>query len=282
VSSRIILFELNEVPFRIIDEFVRWRPTSTFAQLLPVSRQYRTQAEDVGRLSPWKTWPSLHRGVTNREHAINDFGQDLSKVDHEYPSLWSLLAASGIMVGVCGSLHTYPLPTRSANYAFLLPDTFASGPEAWPPELATFQDFNLAVAGRSGRNVSVHIPWKQAATMLKNSQALGLTASTLLGVTGQVVTERIIRWRRVRRRTFQSLLAFDTFMAQLERTRPEFATFFTNHVASTLHRYWAARFPGDYDRVYHEERWTDRGGPTAIAAKSSGRCCKPTGYWGVS
>lgn len=65
------------------------------------------------------------------------------------------------------------------------------------------------------------------------------------GLGWQVVSERVRQARNVRRRTYQSVLAFDIFMKQLESTRPGFATFFTNHVASSMHRYWAAAFPGD-------------------------------------
>lgn len=77
--------------------------------------------------------------------------------------------------------------------------------------------------------------------------------------------ERLRKWTRVRRRTYQSVLAFDVFLTQLQKTRPCFSTFFTNHVASTLHRFWAAHYPGDYQdfecgfdwvQTYrHEVRW---------------------------
>ena len=44
-------------------------------------------------------------------------------------------------------------------------------------------------------------------------------------------------------------------MRQLNRTRPAFSTFFTNHVASAQHRYWAALFPGDYDDLQLSDDW---------------------------
>jgi hypothetical protein len=40
-------------------------------------------------------------------------------------------------------------------------------------------------------------------------------------------------------------------------TRPDFATFFTNHVASSMHRYWAAAFPTDYSEFEYTEKWVD-------------------------
>src|SRR6516164_8196265 len=63
VQQKVIFFELNEVPFRILDEFCRWRPDSNLAKLLPRCTQFETVTEDEGHLSPWVTWPSLHRGI---------------------------------------------------------------------------------------------------------------------------------------------------------------------------------------------------------------------------
>ena len=51
------------------------------------------------------------------------------------------------------------------------------------------------------------------------------------------------------------VLAFDIFMKQLIQKKPDFCTFFTNHVASSMHRYWAAAFPDDYDTFSHSVDW---------------------------
>ena len=51
------------------------------------------------------------------------------------------------------------------------------------------------------------------------------------------------------------VLAFDIFVKQLRTTEPDFATFFTNHVASSLHRFWAAAFPKDYKEFKYDREW---------------------------
>ena len=83
--KKIILFELNEVPFRIIDYFTDGHPESTLAKALPNCRKFETFSEDSGHLSPWTTWPTVHRGVPNDAHFIANFGQDLSEIDSEFP-----------------------------------------------------------------------------------------------------------------------------------------------------------------------------------------------------
>lgn len=257
MDKRIILFELNEVPLRIIDEFCRWHPESALARYLPQCHQYETYAEDIGHLSPWKTWPTVHRGVTNDRHLIADFGQDLSEQDKEFPPLWEILRKSGVKTGVCGSLHTYPPPKDYENYSFFLPDTFAAGAECFPDKLELFQKFNLSMARESARNVSSKIAWSDALNMLRASSELGFRMRTFVDVGRQLVDERLRSWKKSRRRTYQAVLGFDIFMKQLDQYRPQFATFFTNHVAASQHRFWAAAFPKDYEHFGYDQKWVN-------------------------
>lgn len=255
MKKKIIFFELNEVPFRIIDYYCQLNPTSALAKMLPHLHQFETYSEDVTTLSPWKTWPTVHRGVVDDKHCLYDFGQDLSGADDAFPPIWKLLAKNGVKTGVFGSLHTYPLPKDLENYSFYFPDTFAAGSECFPKKLSDFQAFNLEMARESSRNVSKRIPWKSALKVLASSPSLGLKPATYAKVGGQVLSEKKDAWKKVRRRTYQSVLAFDVFMKQLKDKKPDFVTFFTNHVASSMHRYWAACFPEDYDQFEYSEDW---------------------------
>ena len=122
--------------------------------------------------------------------------------------------------------------------------------------LSTFQAFNLAMTRRSARNVDSSVSWSRAVRLLASSRALGIRATTYRALAAQLAAERRRPGRRARRRTFQAVLAFDVFMAQLERSRPDFGTFFSNHVASAMHRYWAATYPTDYDKLDLDDDWT--------------------------
>ena len=42
------------------------------------------------------------------------------------------------------------------------------------------------------------------------------------------------------------MISFKIFLNQLEKNKPEFATYFTNHVAGMMHRYWKYLFPNDF------------------------------------
>ena len=252
---KIILFELNEVPFRVIDYFRRMRPDSMLARLMPSLHLHETWSEDVSGLTPWKTWPTVHRGVIDERHLLHDFGQDLTEVDQAYPPVWKILTRNGVTSGIFGSLHSYPMPASLENYTFYFPDTFAAGSECFPELLSTFQAFNLEMSRESARNVTRRIPWKSALKVIGRSSALGLKSGTWGDVGKHVASELTSNWKATRRRTYQVVLAFDIFMKQLERTKPAFATFFSNHVASSMHRYWAACFPDDYDQFDFTDEW---------------------------
>ena len=255
MQRKIVLFEMNEVPFKILDQFIRWAPDSVMASRLPGCQQFGTLTQDVSPLTPWMTWPGVHRGVNDECHRITEFGQDLSEIDRAFPPLWEFLRRNGVRVGMFGSLHSYPMPTDLDGYDFYIPDTFAAGSECFPKKVSVFQEFNLSMARESARNVQRGVPWAKALQVLASAPELGLKMNTLASVAGQLLSERAEKWKVVRRRTFQSVLAFDIFMKQLERTKPGFTTFFTNHVASSMHRFWAASFPEEYDEMGFDDEW---------------------------
>ena len=177
--NKIILFELNEVPRRIIDYYRSVRPESWIANNFEKFKKYETFSENQGHLSPWNTWPTVHRGVSNDKHYISDFNQDLSEVDEEFPPIWNLLSKRGIKVGVFGSLHSYPLPADMTNYGFYVPDVFAAGSECFPENIELFQEINLSLSHESARNVDRAIPYSQIGKLLLNVNDLGFKASTL-------------------------------------------------------------------------------------------------------
>jgi hypothetical protein len=258
-ARSIIVLEANEVPLKVFDYFCNRRPGSALARLMNRCRQYRTHAEDTGRfLMPWTTWPSFHRGVHDEVHQIYKFGQWEIETDERYPPLWSLLTRNGIRSGVFSSMQSSPLPTNSREFAFYFPDMFGSDASTEPVELQPLQEFNLAMTRESARNVSRRIDLRSGARMVMNSGMLGIRASTYLGVGGQLASELINPHRKTRRRAYQPLILLDAFCKQLERTRPRFSTFFTNHVAAAMHRYWAAVFPEDYTDFQLDRAWVEK------------------------
>lgn len=254
--GKVVLFELNEVPRRVVLDFVARHPASALGALLRESPLLETMAPDPGHLSPWITWPTLHRGVTT--HGIRHLGQDTRAADAVCPPLWKLALDAGRSAGVFASLHTWPLPADAERYAFYVPDPFASDAGTWPARLTDFQALNLRMSRASARNVASGVPWREGLAFLSSAPRLGLRLRTMVELGAQLWLEREYPHLRHRRRTWQSVIAFDLFMDRLRATEPDFCTFFTNHVASAQHRYWAASYPGDYAKNETDANWASR------------------------
>lgn len=243
-GRKLLLFEMNEVPWRVIDDFAGRHPRSRLAALLARAKQLETICEDQVELDPWTSWPTLHRGVIDEQHGIRHLGQSLERADR-YPPVWELLMRDGRSVGVFGSLHSSRMPADLDAYAFYVPDFFADQPFVHPPELAAFQEFNLRMTRRSARNVDAGIPLRSAEAFLLAYVKRGLHWRTVGRLAAALAAEAVHKHRKTRRRSLQPLLALDTFLPLVARSRPEFATFYTNHVAANMHRFWAAGFPDD-------------------------------------
>jgi hypothetical protein len=255
--QKIILFELNEVPLKILDYYRTVCPHSWIAAHYDNFNKYETFSENVGHLSPWNTWPTLHRGVPNDKHFISELNQDLSEVNRAYPALWDILSDNKISTGVFGSLHSFPLPQKRDSVAFHIPDVFAPQPDTHPKSIELFQKINLNLARKSAKNVDTSVPVKEVVTNLGNIAQLGFQMNTIASIGKHLVEEKIDKWKTTRRRTFQSVLSFDVFYKLLVTKKPEFVTFFTNHVASSMHRYWAATFPGEYENMEFSQEWQE-------------------------
>ncbi|MGB3652020.1 MAG: hypothetical protein WBA41_12520, partial [Rivularia sp. (in: cyanobacteria)] len=227
LGRKIIFFELNEVPLRIIDYYIQKYPNSALAQKLPQCYQYETHAID-SVLSPWITWATLHRGVSATHHGIYHFNQSLNRVNRQFPPIWQILSNNGVRTGVFGSLHSFPLPDNLDKYSFYIPDSFATKSQCFPDILSIFQELNLSMARNSSRNVSSKIPIEATIKLLTHLPQLGLRTPTLIDTAKQLLTEQLKPYRKNRRRTYQAVLAFDLFLKQLKTTQPDFATFFTN------------------------------------------------------
>jgi hypothetical protein len=240
----VLLYELNEVPWRVFDWYQAQRPDSTVAALLADSACYTTRTHDQGELHPWSTWPTLHRGVYNTDHKILFINQDKACAGG-YPPLWETLADRGVRVGVFGSLQSFPIPAGQ-RYCFYVPDTFAPSPETLPGKYSAFQAINLRQTKADGAIAQPVQVDRSTLRDLMRLPSIGVRPRTFATLAGQLVREKLNPAYRARRALLQAPVAFDVFLHAYRHYRPEFCTFFTNHVAGAMHRYWRYAFPEDF------------------------------------
>lgn len=262
MKNKTVFIEVNEVPFTIWDRYADRHRDSTIAYLMESSSLFTTVTTDRpfvghgsprGRLTPWTTWPTIHRGVDNAEHGIFDLSQDLDEVNRRYPPFWKYLADAGRNVGVFGSVHSWPVPDDP--YAFYVPDPFAADDQVQPERLRPFQAFNLGTTRTSGKASGTRIGPKTAAKFIATAPQLGIRASTVFRFAHQIIDERRNPARTTRRRALRSLIAFDVYEKLVKRSQPDVSTFFMNHIAAAMHNYWAAGYPGDFEIDLDDSDW---------------------------
>lgn len=244
-NQRVILYELNEVPWRVIDWYVKIRPNSTLAYLVSHSQLFKTYTPDEGELHPWTTWPTLHRGVSNTHHNIRFINQSLSEADFNYPPIWQRLCSKGVTVGVFGSLQSYP-PLSHPGFLFYIPDTFSPSPLSYPTKYQHFQSFNLRQTSLDSAIPSSVSLSPRLLSEVFNLLRTGLRFKSLLRLVFHLLKEKLDPIHKSRRSVLQTIVSFDIFKNALCSSSPQFTTFFTNHVAGMMHRYWKQTFPEDF------------------------------------
>src|SRR5205807_181013 len=107
---------------------------------------------------------------------------------------------------------------------------------------------------RNGRVIrSDGLMSRESLRLLLSLPKLRIRAGTLGTVVAHLVREKIDPISLARRPCFQALLLWDIFTGLYRpHDSPVFATFFTNHVASIMHRYWKDVFPGDFQDSVHQ------------------------------
>lgn len=256
MPRRVLLYELNEVPWEILDLYVAARPESVSAKFLGACNQLTTVADDPFELMPWRTWPSMHMSRYTQEHNAYDQGQDPASFCGT--PLWDVVEAAGLPVGIFGVLQSWP-PREFRAGGFFVPDCFARTPAAFPRELERFQAFNTAMTRENGFAPEDDLSPRTLARVGVDVVRNGLTPWSMLRLADQLVRERRDRRYLGRRPTAQVLLAFDLFWRLHCRTNPALSIFFTNHVASMMHRFWGDWVPGYADNHGYEPDDVHRG-----------------------
>ena len=146
MTSKIIILELNEVPFSVIDDYAGRHPKSNWAKVVSTAARFDTFNPDTGRLHPKISWQTFHRGVENTVHNIIEYNQSDVEVSRKYPNFWQIARDSGKTIGCGASIGSYPVPSSLVNVAFYLPDPFSPTYDTYPQYLESFQSLNNVAA----------------------------------------------------------------------------------------------------------------------------------------
>jgi len=241
----LLVLEINEIPWRLIDRYVNDAAYPNIRAFLAQASQYTSVAGDTGELSPWVTWPSMHRGMNNEAHGVFNLGQDPATF-HGVP-VWQELLNAKIPVGICGAMQSWP-PLDPGTGGFYVPDTFAHDASCFPKYLEPLQSINLAQVRKNPRILSSSLPsLSEIRQLMSCATRAGIRVSTVARIVAQLVGERFNRSLVARRPVFQTILFWDVFRKHFNPLNPPaYNSFFTNHIAGVMHRYWKDVFPEDF------------------------------------
>ena len=113
-------------------------------------------------------------------------------------------------------------------------------------QLSIFQQFNLKLVSQNKATAG-----KFTLTDLLYFLILVFLGSfsfkSVIKTIAHPIKELFSKQYRNKRSLFQALLSFDLYYKHLTYFRPQFSTYFTNHLAGMMHGYWIHVFPDDLD-----------------------------------
>lgn len=228
-QNRVVVLEFNELCPSLMARFMESGELPYFRRFHDEAEVYQTDAKEHGELlNPWVQWVTVHTGLPAREHRVMTLSEG-HKV--EVPAVWDILSAKGMRVWICGSMNTrHDEPLNG----YLLTDPWSTDTQSYPS--VEFHDYvgyvRQAVQEHTGGGGSSGLH-----AFVRFMLGSGLSATTVLSVTRQLVSERLgnTRWKRA---SLLDLFQFDVFRHYYRKSRPDFATFFLNSTAHFQHCYW--------------------------------------------
>ena len=90
MKRKLILIELNEVPYRVIDAYTRLRPPSLYVtRLLPRQPVHNGCGGQVGAGSLDQLAHTAQNKSNDEVHRILHLGQLVDEADDQYPPIWA-------------------------------------------------------------------------------------------------------------------------------------------------------------------------------------------------
>jgi hypothetical protein len=234
MQTQLLLLELNEVNFEFVEFYAARGTLPNLARLIAEHGYVRTTSEErFDQLEPWIQWVTAHTGRSFAEHQVFRLG-DI--VRHDIPQIWELLESCGLIVGAVSPMNA---KRRARSPAFFVPDPWTATEIIGNP---TLRRLYAALSRAVNDNASAKVDFVSAVALLTGLARYAKPANYL-----QYLKFSIGSFRRSwRRAIFLDLLLADIFVAEVARSRPNFASLFLNAAAHIQHHYMfsAAAYSG--------------------------------------
>lgn len=238
MHPRLLLLELNEVNFEMVDAYASDGLLPNFRKLFENHGYCETTSETkYENLEPWIQWVTAHTGLTFEQHGVFRLG-DI--VDHHHEQIWERLERRhGIKTGALSPMNA---TNRCENSAFFLPDPWTNtDAHASAPAKRLYEAVRAMVNQNSHASLSLPI-----ATALAEGVLRFASPSDYPTYLQQLTKSLNEPWRRA---LILDQLLTDLFRGLVTRTKPGFASLFLNAAAHIQHHYF---FDSDMYRGEHK------------------------------
>ena len=253
-TKRLILLELNEINFDIVEKYLSYFPGRfpAFKRLLE-GPQVRTAAEqNYDELEPWIQWPSVHTTKTYSEHQIYRLGD---MVGSDVPQIFEQIEKAGYKVGAISAMNA---ENRLRQPAYFIPDpwTQTSSDSSWWSRSLT-----EAIAQAVNDNAQAKITPKSALQVL-----LGLIRFARVKHYNRyirlVLSAPTKPWSKA---LLLDLLLHDVHWGMFNAKRPNFSTLFLNAGAHIQHHYFFNASPLKGELPHKNPEWYVQQGKDPLA-----------------
>jgi hypothetical protein len=230
-----IVIEANEIPKEVFDWYCK-NSNGILAKTISDFGVITTLLDDVEEdfLYPSQAWASISTGSSASIHKIRWYN-DAKPGNNFY---WRDASKKGKNVALMNVLHTGSISDQETNnYDFIFPDFFCLKPEVSIKKYKKFQNFNHIMSVSSGRKASKK-------TLLLNSliSFLKYPSMSAWGLSFKDYNKWFSIFLSIKNdsetlRNAQFILQQRIFLDIIKKgLGKDLAVFFTNHVASCLHR----------------------------------------------
>src|SRR5690349_7492090 len=240
---KVLLVELNEVTWRLIDPFLKANALPAFADLIRRGARGTPIAPELPPdLDPWICWMTVHTGRPHHEHGVKFLEQPPETV--KGPKIWDIVADAGRPIGVFASGMSWP--PRTDVRGFVVPGPFSPGVQTHPPELRPIQDLNVTYTRAHTPLAGQKLDKPGKLSLFRGLRRCGLRLATVARVAAFLARKALGRAREWEAVSLQPVINLDLFAHLWRKYRPDFATFHTNHVAHYQHRFWRSSDPAPF------------------------------------
>lgn len=225
--KQLILIELNEVNFDVIDYYIKKFPNKYLAlEKIITGVGLVTSAEKrYEEQEPWIQWVSVHTGMTFNEHKIFRLGDIIQS---NVPQFFEVLEEQGVDVGVISAMNA---ENRLKRPLYFIPDPWTNTPtdgSFWSEILSR------AIRQTVNDNSQSHISFKSALTLLLGFCRFAKLRHYWLYFNLALKSVRA-SWRKA---LFLDLLLHDIHLSLIHQKKPGFSTIFFNAGAHIQHHYF--------------------------------------------